>query len=124
VSGAPLSETAGAHGALQALAGDRHVVAAIAGDIHRNSIEPVRTPAGGYWAITTSSLADYPEQARAFRIWQTASGGRALQPWQLDADPGWKLATISRRLAWLDYQGGRPNHLAGSVADRNATLFR
>ena len=41
----------------------------------------------------------------------------------LDGDPAWRLANISRRLAWLDYQGGRPNHLAGTAADRNATLL-
>jgi 3',5'-cyclic AMP phosphodiesterase CpdA len=124
VSGSPLAETAGARGALRALAGDPHVLAAIAGDVHRNSIVPVHTAAGGYWAITTSSLADYPQQARAFRLWQTASGGVALQTWMLDADPGWRLGRISRRLAWLDYQGGRPRHLAGSRTDRNAVLFR
>lgn len=123
-SSTPLTETAGAAGALSLLARDDHVLAAIAGDVHRNSIAPVHTSAGGYWAITTSSLADYPEQARAFRIWSTASGGVALQTWMLDADPRWPLAVISRRLAWLDYQGGRPNHWAGRPADRNATLFR
>ena len=119
----PLTETAGAAGALALLARDDHVVAAIAGDVHRNGITAVHTTAGGYWAITTSSLADYPQQARAFRLWQTPSGV-ALQTWMLDGDPAWRLANISRRLAWLDYQGGRPNHLAGTAADRNATLFR
>jgi 3',5'-cyclic AMP phosphodiesterase CpdA len=122
-SSTPLTKTAGAAGALDLLADDDHVVAAIAGDVHRNSITPVQTAAGGYWAITTSSLADYPQQARAFRLWQTSTGV-ALQTWMLDGDPAWRLASISRRLAWIDYQGGRPNHLAGTSADRNATLYR
>ena len=124
VSSTPLSGTAGATGALRLLAGDDHVLAAIAGDAHRNSITPVPTAAGGYWAITTSSLADYPQQARAFRVWSTASGGVALATWMLDAEPSWQAANISRRLAWLDYQGGRPSGWAGTPADRNATLFR
>ncbi len=123
-SSTPLTETAGAGGALQLLAADKHVLAVIAGDVHRNRIEPVHTAAGGYWAITTSSLADYPQQARAFRVWSTASGGVALQTWMLDADPGSQLAATARRLAWLDYQGGRPNQWAGTPADRNVTLFR
>jgi hypothetical protein len=33
------------------------------------------------------------------------------------------LAGISRELAFLDFQGGRPRRLAGSRADRNARLF-
>jgi 3',5'-cyclic AMP phosphodiesterase CpdA len=124
VSGTPLAETAGATGAVALLAHDPHVVAAIAGDVHRNSIAPVRTPAGGYWSITTSSLIDYPQQARAIRFWQTADGGVALQTWMLDGDPRWTLADISRRLAWLDSQGGRPNDWAGRPSDRNAILYR
>jgi len=123
-SSTPLTETAGGDGARTLLAGDAHVLAAIAGDVHRNSITPVRTSAGGYWAITTSSLADYPQQARAFRAWSTASGGVALETWMLDADPGSRLATVSRRLAWLDFQGGRPNGWPGTPSDRNAILFR
>jgi 3',5'-cyclic AMP phosphodiesterase CpdA len=122
-SSTPLAETAGARGALALLAHDPHMVAAVAGDVHRNSIEAVRTAASGYWAITTSSLIDYPQQARAFRFWQTADGGVALETWMLDGDPHSRLANISRRLAWLDYQGGRPNHWAGRPADRNAILY-
>ena len=123
-SSTPLTETAGAGPARRLLDRDPHVVAAVAGDVHRDSIRPRPTPMGGYWLVTTSSLVDYPQQARAFRLWQTASGGVALQTWMLDADPAWRLANVSRRLAYLDYQGGRPNGLAGTPADRNAVLYR
>jgi hypothetical protein len=33
------------------------------------------------------------------------------------------LAGISRELAYLDAQGGRPQHFAGTRDDRNVRLF-
>jgi hypothetical protein len=42
----------------------------------------------------------------------------------LNTDPHVGLANVSRRLAYLDFQGGRPQHFAGSRADRNANLYR
>ena len=123
-SSTPLDQTRGGAQALSLLDGDPRVVAAIAGDVHRNSIRPRRTRAGGYWLITTASLIDYPQQARAFRLVATADGGVVLQTWMLNADPRWRLANISRELAYLDYQGGRPRHLAGRRGDRNAELFK
>jgi metallophosphoesterase (TIGR03767 family) len=120
----PLLSAAGGGRALALLDADRHVLAAINGDTHRNSIEPRKTRAGGYWLISTSSLIDYPEQVRAFSVAKTATGGVVLRTWMLNTDSGATLATISRRLAYLDFQGGRPQHFAGTGADRNADLYR
>jgi hypothetical protein len=100
------------------------VIAAINGHTHRNQIRPRITAAGGYWLITTASLIDYPQQARALRIHATEGGGVAIQTWMLDhVFPG-RLGTIARELSYLDAQGGRPEGFAGTAADRNAVLYR
>jgi hypothetical protein len=125
----PLEDTRGGLAALALLDRTPGVVAVLAGDTHRSLITARRTPAGGYWLVRAPSLADYPEQARAFRLVALADGRVALETWMLDhagdAARGsyLGLAGVSRDLAFLDFQGGRPRRLAGSRADRNARLF-
>ncbi len=109
---------------LQALLdADPRVLAAIAGDTHHNRITPRPTAAGGYWQITTSALADFPQQARMLRVRETAGGGAVLETWMLDTAPD-PLADTARALAFLDAQGGRPDHDAGTRLDRNVRLYR
>jgi 3',5'-cyclic AMP phosphodiesterase CpdA len=115
----PLTSAAGGAQTLALLDGDPHVVAAVHGDTHRNKIRPH----GHYWLIGTSSLADYPQQARAFELDRTADGKLVLQTWMIDHDPSDKLAEISRQLAYLDFQGGRVQGFAGKPSDRNARLY-
>jgi metallophosphoesterase (TIGR03767 family) len=115
----PLRSADGGEAALALLDRDRHVVAAVNGDTHRNEIRP----RGHYWLIGTSSLIDYPQQARAFELDRTADGGVVLQTWMVDHDSSNRDAEISRQLAYLDFQGGRVQGLAGTRADRNARLY-
>jgi hypothetical protein len=123
VSHQPLDNSVGGGAILSLL--DRHprVLAALNGHTHSNQITPRRGAGGGYWLISTASLIDYPQQARALRVYETADGGVALQTWMLDHVPG-GLGDVSRELAWLDAQGGRPKGFSGTPRDRNVTLFR
>jgi 3',5'-cyclic AMP phosphodiesterase CpdA len=113
----PLDASDGGEQALQALDQDPRVVAAISGNRHKNVI----TRHNRFWLIGTSSLADFPQQARMFRLRATARGV-ALETWMVDHD-GKGLAGISRELAYLDAQGGRPQRFAGTRRDRNARLY-
>ena len=118
----PIDGSRGGKRILRVLDGSPRVIATIAGDTHRNSLEPRRTDAGGYWRIETSSLADYPQQARAVRVVST-EGGVALETWMIDGT-GSALADTARDLSYLDAQGGRPQADAGEPEDRNARLYR
>jgi 3',5'-cyclic AMP phosphodiesterase CpdA len=124
VSHQPLSTAAGAGPLLAELARSPRVVAVLNGHIHRNAITARQTPAGGYWEITTASLVDYPQQARALALHATAGGGVAIHTWMLDHVGDGSLGAISRELSYLDAQGGRPEGFAGTASDRNVILYR
>jgi len=119
----PLTNSVGGAGLLALIDHYPRVVAVLSGHTHENRIDPRRAPGGGYWLISTASLIDYPQQARALVIRETAGGGIALQTWMLDHVPS-ELGDISRELAYLDAQGGRPQGFAGGRRDRNVTLFK
>ncbi len=124
VSHQPLSSSEGGQALLSLLDEHPRVLAAIWGHTHRNRIVPRPTRAGGYWLIATCSLIDYPQQLRALRVRETDAGGVALETWMLDHVPDGGLGDISRGLAYLDSQGGRPQGFAGQRLDRNVRLFK
>jgi 3',5'-cyclic AMP phosphodiesterase CpdA len=121
----PIASSAGGPGLLEVMDRAPRVIAALNGHIHRNEIRPRPTAAGGYWLITTASLIDYPQQARALTVEATRNGAVAIRTWMLDhVDEPLGLGRTSRQLAYLDAQGGRPQGFAGSRDDRNVILHR
>jgi hypothetical protein len=117
----PLEATDGGAAALAALDATPRVVAVVSGNRHRNTVAVHRAGSGGFWLIGTSSLADWPMQARMFRLRATAGGGVVLETWMVDQD-GRGVAGVARELAYLDAQGGRPQGFAGARLDRNVRL--
>jgi 3',5'-cyclic AMP phosphodiesterase CpdA len=122
VSHQPLTSVDGGQAALALLDADRHVVATLAGDTHHNRVVARHAAGGGYWMIQTASLADYPQQTRVLRVREGPGGRAVLETWMLDTAPG-ELPDTARELAFLDAQGGRPQHEAGTPLDRNVRLF-
>lgn len=119
----PIDGSFGGEALLAEIERDPDVIATLAGDTHSNLVEPHETAVGGYWEIETSSLADFPQQARALRVVATEAGGVAIETWMLDG-AGSDLADTARELSYLDAQGGRPQGNAGEPADRNVRLYR
>jgi hypothetical protein len=124
VSHQPLQSSAGGHEILSLLDGSPRVIAALSGHTHRNRIGARATRAGGYWLISTASLIDFPQQARALQLLATDGGGVAIRTWMLDHHATGDLGAIARGLSYLDAQGGRPAGFAGTRLDRNVTLHR
>ena len=121
-----LHRARGGEAAQRLLRDDDRVVAELFGDTHRHEIRPVRTGAGGYWRISTSSLSDWPQQGRMLRLVTGPDGARALETWVVDhagGAGGQDLPGQARTLAHLDAQGGRPQRFAATRADRNARLW-
>jgi hypothetical protein len=95
-----------------------NVVLWLNGHIHANRIRP----RGTVWEVTTSSLVDWPCQARLVELFRTRGGLLAIACTMLDHD-GEGLAGLHRELAGNVPSSGFDSWRAGSPPDRNAVLL-
>ena len=95
-----------------------NVILWLNGHIHANSITPRET----FWEVTTSSLVDWPCQARRVEIHRTNSGHLAIDCTMLDHD-GQDLAGVHRELAANVPNNGFDSWRPGRQQDRNTTLL-
>ena len=101
-----------------------NVVLWLNGHIHMNRIRPRLAPGRrhGFWEVTTSSLVDWPCQARLVEIYRTRSSRLAIACTMLDHD-GEGLAGVHRELAANVPFNGFDSRRAGEPGDRNAILL-
>jgi len=102
-----------------------NVVLWLNGHIHANRITARKDARSGhgFWEVTTSSLVDWPCQARLVEIFRTRGGRLAIACTMLDHDDGEGLAGMHRELAANVPRSGFDSTRAGSAADRNAILL-
>ena len=108
---------------LEVLLSHRNAVLWLNGHIHANRITPRTDASGrGLWEVTTSSLVDWPCQARLVELFDAGSGLLGIACTMVDHD-GAGLAGVHRELAanvpFSDFDSWRP----GGPGDRNAILL-
>jgi 3',5'-cyclic AMP phosphodiesterase CpdA len=99
------------------------------GHIHANRVQP----RGTFWEVTTSSIVDWPCQARLVELVDVGRGRLAIACTMLDhdspLDPGKavesaQLASLHRQLAGNVPGQGFDSNRGGSELDRNVILLR
>jgi metallophosphoesterase (TIGR03767 family) len=111
----------------------QNVVLWLNGHIHANQIRPRSDPHGGhgFWEVTTSSLVDWPCQARLVELFDAGDGMLAIACTMVDHDGQVRggdaafedLAGLHRELAANVPHGGFESWRPGQPADRNAILL-
>jgi metallophosphoesterase (TIGR03767 family) len=101
-----------------------NVVLWLNGHIHANRVRArtdSRGRGGGFWEVTTSSLVDWPCQARIVELIDAGEDTLAIACTMLDHE-GSELAALHRELAGNAPGGGFASGRAGSPLDRNVIL--
>ena len=102
----------------------QNVVLWLNGHIHANRITPRTGPPDthGFWEVTTSSLVDWPCQARLIEIFEADDGQLAIACTMVDHE-GTGLAGLHRELAANVPFNGFDSRRPGTPEDRNVILL-
>jgi metallophosphoesterase (TIGR03767 family) len=102
----------------------QNVVLWLNGHIHANRINPRVDPKGGhgFWEVTTSSLVDWPCQARLVELFDAGAGLLGIRCTMVDHQ-GADLAALHRELAANVPFSGFDSWREGTPEDRNAILL-
>ena len=122
-----------ADGLLDVVHGAGNVVLWLNGHVHANAVTPRANPrgAGGFWEVTTSSLVDWPCQARLVEIFEAGDGLLGIACTMVDhdgsVDPGAaarpdEMAGLHRELAGNAPFAGFDSGRDGMPLDRNVIL--
>lgn len=100
------------------------VIAWLVGHRHINRIEPRPGAAGGFWEITTSSIIDWPSQARSIDVFRHADGSIELQCTMMDhrGTPD-GLASLHRTLARRFCSDSVAARMSGRDIDGDVSLL-
>lgn len=116
-----------------------HVIAYVSGHTHEHNIDPFQRAdgSGGFWGIETSSIVDWPVQARVIEVMDNQDGTLSIFGTIIDHEgpvtarpsgtsaqnlPPAQLASIGRTLAYNDPQAGAGTG-EGNADDRNVELL-
>ena len=107
------------------VAAHRNVIAWLVGHIHNNRIRAIAGPDPahpGYWEIASSSLVDWPQQARALELVDNGNGTISIFATTIDFDETSCAEQRFRRLALMDYLSGWGDEISVDPADQNVEL--
>ena len=108
---------------LELLLSRSQVIALVCGHAHLNRIRayPVRdAPGRGFWQIQTSSLIDYPQQARIIELWNNGNGTGSIYTYVFNQQATGELS----KHAWASWESAAHEGFdgTGDPTDRNVEL--
>jgi hypothetical protein len=98
------------------------VIALLCGHDHEHRIRPYRSKQGtGFWQIQTSSLIDFPQQARILEVYLNPEGGGVIRTFVFNQEAGGSLGENAR----ASYAAASKEKFSGTgkEEDRNADLL-